>query len=667
MSQPEKRTEAVPQETLELSGAFGDFELIDLAGRDGPFALYRARQTSLGRPVTLKVLVQGPIRIERAGLLRHEAEDANRLDLPGVIRVFEAGSHGGIPYLVMAGIDGELLSERLKFGPLPSELAVDLALQLAETLADVHEKGLIHGGLRPAAIWITANRHARLGGFGQVIQYDAADLDALAAFAGYLAPEQAGSRGVVGRNTDVYGLGAILYAMLTGRPPHRGASVENTFQAIRQGGPVEPSRIVPTVAHELDIICSRCLHPNPAQRYGTERPLARFASDLRRFQEGKPIRGGEGDLGSIAWLFVRKYRRALIAAALIVCGVIFPTLWDWHRHRSAWQTITTAEASSSEFGNAAQYFDKQRLDRPDDSEAITALALAKLRAGHVDEASALLSEDPSWQLAVAPDQGRRGAGEHELTGLQQIMRVQINLRQGRYSEALSAIQGRSGKPIVPRTAIERQVLSECERLLDNDSILITAIRRGDRSAFRAAAARSPSGELTLALIEKLGGRGEIETRLRCIWLLSRFGKAAMPAESVLFRLASDITPVEPRLTADDPVALWLSGRARILFCFAAIKALDAIDPEWTRNGEAKGIVPSLIESLAREPNPSGNQDSLAMAIAALGRLDPDWMTSAVAARHRAAWKAWMKLMAAPRLQVIGTEILRRLDAPSKRP
>jgi hypothetical protein len=641
------------EELFDLSGAFGDFELIDLAGRDGPFALYRARQTTLGRLVTLKVLVEGPATIERTGLLRHEAEEANRLDHSGVIRVFEVGSRGGIPFLVMTSIDGELLAERLKFGPLPSMLAVDLVRQLAETLAHAHEKGVTHGGLRPGAIWITADRQIRLGGFGQLIQYDAADLDALCSFAGYLAPEQAGLRGVVGKHTDLYGMGAILYAMLTGRPPHQGPTVEATFQSIRHESPIEPSRIVHTVEPELDVICSKCLNPTPARRYGVERPLQRFIADLRRFQSGKPIRGDQIRLRDFARSYFRRKRRVLVAAALILVGVSMPAIWDGHRRRSAWQAIATADVQSTEFTRAMRYFEERRLDRPNDSEMTTALAFARCRTRHFDEASQILMPARGeLDLSLIDD---------DWATVRKLIRLEIALNQGRWTEALPAIQGGSEKQIAPRTAVEWQLFLECRRLLEEESALLAAIRRGDRAALRIAAQRPPSDALIRAVADKLAQSDEVETRIRCIWVLSRFGRSAAACEQTLVRLASEFRVVELRFPANDPVLSWLGNRPRILFCIAPIKALDAIDPEWTRTGDVRGIVPDLIELLAQQPDPSGVQDSVAEVLRTLGRIDSNWMISAVARAHRSAWESWTRLNS-PWLQAAGAQILQRLDA-----
>lgn len=663
MNRPDERAVSSPlnagvlEELLDFSGAFGDFELIDLAGRDGPFALYRARQTSLGRLVTLKVLVEGPATIERSGLLRNEAEEANRLDHSGVIRVLEVGNRGGIPYLVMTSIDGELLAERLKFGPLPSMLAVDLVRQLAETLAHAHDKGVTHGGLRPGAIWITSDRQARLGGFGQLIQYDAADLDALSSFAGYLAPEQAGLRGVFGKNTDLYGLGAILYAMLAGRPPHQAPTVEATFQLIRQGAPTQPSRIVHTIEPELDLICSKCLNSNPARRYGVERPLARFITDLRRFQSGKPIRGNQLQFRDIARSYFRRNRRAVVAAALILVGVTVPAFWDWRRHHAAWQTISSADTGSIEFARAARYFEERQLDRPGDGEITAALALARCRAGHFDEASQILMP-PRGEVDLS-------AMNDDWATLKKLIRLEIALNQGRWTEALPAIQGGPGKQIVPQNQIEWQLFLECKQILNQESALIAAIRRGDRSAFVIAADRQPSSQLVRAVTEKLTEAGEIEIRLRCAWLLSRLGRAAASSEAALIRSATDLSPIEPRLPSGDPVRTWLGNRPRILFGLAPIKALDAIDPEWNRRSDLSGFVADLIESLARAPDPTGVQDSVAEVLRTLGRIDSNWMTSAVAKAHRSAWESWARSKS-PQLQAAGAQILQRLDVQKQR-
>jgi serine/threonine protein kinase len=193
--------------------------------------------------------------LERTALLRREAEAANRLDHPGVARAYDVGEVAGSPYLALAFTEGELLSERLKAGPLKPRLVVELIRQLAEALMHAHERGLVHSALRPEVVWLMRDGQARLAGFGCPVRFEEIDLEGTAGFAGYLAPEQAGGRGSVGRSTDVHGLGALFYAMLTGSPPHRGATPTETFRLIRSQAPLKPSRLHPGLSPILDTIC----------------------------------------------------------------------------------------------------------------------------------------------------------------------------------------------------------------------------------------------------------------------------------------------------------------------------------------------------------------------------------------------------------------------------
>src|SRR5262249_10801830 len=134
---------------------FGDFELLKRAGRDGPFLFFRARQISLARPVLLKVLPERTRTLERADLLRREAQASDRLDHPSIVRVYEHGIVGGAPYLAQAPVEGEPLTERLKGGAVPPRLALDLTRQLAEAVAHAHDRHVLHGSLRPEAVWLT--------------------------------------------------------------------------------------------------------------------------------------------------------------------------------------------------------------------------------------------------------------------------------------------------------------------------------------------------------------------------------------------------------------------------------------------------------------------------------------------------------------------------------
>ena len=426
-------------------GRFGDFELQKRIGRDGLFHLFRAKQVRLGRPVILKVLPGRAITLERAALLRREAEAANRLDHAGAVRVYEVGDVAGVPYVALAPVAGELLSERLKANPLPPRLAVSLTRQLAETLLHAHERDVIHGALRPEVIWITNDGQARLTGFGCTIQFESIDADMIAEYAGYLAPEQAGARGAVGPATDTYGLGALLYAMVTGGPPHQGANVAETCRLVRAQTPVGPSRLHPGLSEALDRVCLKCLHVSPTRRYGTERPLQRLISDLRR------LRGGRSETDTwhqVRGWFRRRSRLVRCAALVFVFGVL-PAGWDWQRNRSAWNTVMRADASNEEYVRAARCFERRYADQPHDPETLAGLAVAHVRVGRLR--SAVSDDLPAWESVANQWTAIRKLAEILALGKSNTDRVRRELEIARAAG------------YTPRTEAERRLFEECEQ------------------------------------------------------------------------------------------------------------------------------------------------------------------------------------------------------------
>jgi hypothetical protein len=428
-------------------GRFGDFELLERLGRDGAFALFRARQVRLDRPVMLKVPVGGPATLEQTAALRREATAANALDHPAIVRVFEAGDHGGRPYLAMAHVEGQRLNRRLKAGPLPWRLAADVARQLAAALLHAHERNIVHGALRPEAIWLTHDGQARLTGFGSPIRFEEIDAKTIAPSAGYLAPEQAGGRGPVGRNTDVYGLGALLYAMLTGVPPHRAATPDATFRLIRDQPPLAPSRLTPDIPESLDEVCLKCLRVDPAKRYGTERPLTRLVADLKRAQSGRSL-GGGSDIGSQLLRWSRRHLRLFRTVALLIVFVMIPACWDRHRHHAAWYTLADKDASADDQRQAAQYFQRLHADQPADAEIGAALTLADFRAGR--------------PLPTESDPSAWHSGD-EWTAIQQWTRALDAVRHGRKNQGRAILQSAHAAGYEPRTAMERWLRTELER------------------------------------------------------------------------------------------------------------------------------------------------------------------------------------------------------------
>lgn len=426
--------------------SFGDFELLQRIGRDGPFHLFRARQVSLDRLVTLKVLPDRLATLERAALLRREFDAGSRLDHAGILRIYEAGDIHGAPYVAMAPVDGIQLAEHLKMSALPPRLAVEYLRQMIAALAHAHDRGIIHGSLRPEVVWLTRDGHAKLSGFGCPIHFEDLDMDIIAGSAGYLAPEQAGGRGAVGKSTDIYGAGALLYAMTTGVPPHQGASVAETCRLIRSQPPVKPSRLNPGLAPALDAICDKCLQTAPQRRYGSDRQWTRLLADLRRVRSGR-TEHPEFREDFTGWL--QRHGLWLRVAALLVVFGLIPAGWDWYQHSAAWETITHADAAPEQYARALEHFERMGADRPFDAELSAARLLSRQRAGQL---SIDWSTEPIiWQNIA-----------DEWSAIQAMTRILQAVRQKRMDIAVNAVRAARANGYSPTTERERRLFAECE-------------------------------------------------------------------------------------------------------------------------------------------------------------------------------------------------------------
>ncbi len=315
-----------------LPRSFGEFQLLSELGRGGMGIVYRARQASPNRVVALKMVLRGDIAsADDLARFRGEAEAAAKVRHPHIVPVYEVGDVDGRPYFSMQLIEGTTLARRLAEGPLPAKTAAELLIPVCRAIADAHRQGVLHRDLKPSNILIDAEERPWVTDFG-LAKRIAHDQDhshsgsltqsgAILGTPGYMAPEQAaGRRGEVSAVTDVYALGAILYAMLTGRPPFQAASPLDTVLMVLEQDPVPPRMLNPRADIDLEMIALKCLQKPTDLRYQSADALA---DDLEAFLANEPIAARSSHFSQI---ITRAFRETHHAAVLENWGL----LWIWH-------------------------------------------------------------------------------------------------------------------------------------------------------------------------------------------------------------------------------------------------------------------------------------------------------------------------------------------------
>lgn len=270
---------------------FGDYVLLEEIARGGMGVVYKARQLSLNRVVAVKMVLSGHLAsesdIER---FRSEAEAAANLDHPGIVPIYEVGVHNGQHYFSMAYVPGESLADKLQRGTLSDREAAKLVKAIAETIHYAHARGVLHRDLKPGNILLDEKGEPRVTDFGLAKQMQGgrqltATGQALGT-PGFMPPEQATGKMAIGPAADVYALGAILYAALTGRPPFEADSVLDTLMQVLEREPVSPRELNDQISPDLDCICLHCLEKGADRRYQSAQELA---DELARFLNGEPI------------------------------------------------------------------------------------------------------------------------------------------------------------------------------------------------------------------------------------------------------------------------------------------------------------------------------------------------------------------------------------------
>jgi eukaryotic-like serine/threonine-protein kinase len=344
------------------------FQILGVLGRGGMGVVYRAKQSALGRVVALKMILAGAHARERdLERFRAEAQAVARFQHPNIVQVFEVGEADGLPYFALEFVPGGTLAGKLKHEPQTPKFAAETVEALAKAMQYAHARGIVHRDLKPANVLVGEDGAPKVTDFGLAKQLEGASIETQAGTIlgtpSYMAPEQAsGDADKVGPPADVYALGAILYDMLTGRPPFTGTSVLETLDMVRHVEPVPPTQLAGKLPRDIETICLKCLQKDPAKRYATAGELA---DDLRRFLDGKPILARPVGPVERAWRWAKRNPWVAglgTAVAVLIVGTAILTSVMW------WRVSVEKKVAEVARGKAEAAAEQEKLAKEDQAK-----------------------------------------------------------------------------------------------------------------------------------------------------------------------------------------------------------------------------------------------------------------------------------------------------------
>jgi eukaryotic-like serine/threonine-protein kinase len=357
------------------------FELLDVLGVGGMGIVYKARQLRLDRFVALKMIRSGA-GASPDDLARFDAEAraVAAIDHPNIVQIFEIGEHDGLPYFSLEFLAGGTLAKKIGGKPQPAGEAARIVEVLARAMSVAHQHKAIHRDLKPTNVLFAADGTLKITDFGLVkrLESDSGQTrsGSILGTPSYMAPEQAwGDTQRVGPASDQYALGAILYELLTGRPPFQGTSVLDTLDMVRTREPVAPSQLQPKTPRDAETICLKCLEKDASRRYSD---VFALAEDLRRFQAGETILARPVSGAERLWRWCLRNQKVAglgvtVALLLVVvaAGAVASTIIFGHKNQALYEANLKAE------------------NRRNDAETKRKLAETAARAANVQNRSAV--------------------------------------------------------------------------------------------------------------------------------------------------------------------------------------------------------------------------------------------------------------------------------------
>jgi TolB-like protein/Tfp pilus assembly protein PilF/predicted Ser/Thr protein kinase len=323
-----------PQRLAGILGDFGDYELLEEIGRGGQGVVYRARQKSLNRTVALKVIGLGHWATEaHVKRFRREAEAAASLEHPGIVPIHDVGERDGSCYFSMKFIEGGQLDEVVRRTPMSIRQAAELIAKVARTVHYAHQHGILHRDIKPGNILLDREGEPHLTDFGlaRLVETESTvtRTKEVLGTPSYMAPEQAvGETAKLTGATDVYGLGAVLYQLLTGHAPFAGGTTYETIRLLLDNEPRPPRLLNPKIDRDLSTICLKCLEKDPQRRYSSALALA---EDLEHWLKHEPIRAHRTGIFTRGQKWVR---RKPATAAAIALSLALATAVGWNVWKS---------------------------------------------------------------------------------------------------------------------------------------------------------------------------------------------------------------------------------------------------------------------------------------------------------------------------------------------